>query len=277
MNKPKRYRVGKAMRCYLATALSISSMVGTAAIAVEQTVNKAPAVEQVVFMVDTSRSMSEPAFGFWGWLSGTSRWDLVVEAFPTWLERVDTSTEIGAISVGGSCGSTPQIQVPVSANPSHIHGIIDDIQPTGKTPLNANLLSSPELFRHAPGKKKRIVLFSDGLNTCRPRRDTCHIAKWLHKEHNITVDVVALITDPAMADQFQCVATAGGGTFWSGEDTEDWFAVPVPIFFRGLLLLLAGLVALLILAAIIFYLLKRKRRGRSRLGIARGYASWRSK
>lgn len=167
--------------------------------------------DQVVFLIDDSSSMTEP--GFDPDRPDASRWELVQEAYPKWLGKLAPDALTGLVTVGGDCNASPGISMPVQLDRSQLQTALQKLSPNGSTKLNAVLESAPALFNDKITGTKRIVLLSDGLNTCAPLRSTCEIARDLHAKHGIIIDVVSMVTDPAVEQEFQCVASETGGSF----------------------------------------------------------------
>jgi hypothetical protein len=185
-----------------------------------------PEAEQVLFLVDNSASMTERAFD--PDQPAASRWEVLQRAYPQWLARLAPDVLVGALSVGGACGAPPAIRLPVGTARAQVTAAIDATRPSGWTNLNAALQAVPDLF--APGVRggKRLILLSDGRNTCPPHGSTCAIARDLRRQHGITIDVVAWITEPRMVEEFQCVTQATGGTFTAPRTLEEWLHIPLP-------------------------------------------------
>lgn len=183
---------------------------------------------QVLFLVDESSSMTElardPA------QPTASRWEILRQVYPQWLARLDPEVLVGVSSVGGACGSPPALTLPVGTDRTQVATAIDTIRPHGATNLNAALLATPPRFASGVRGSKRIVLLSDGLNTCAPQGSTCAIARDLHRTHGITIDVVAWLTEPGMLEEFKCVTEATAGTFTAPRSLDEWRQIPLPGF-----------------------------------------------
>lgn len=207
--------------------------------------------EQVLFLIDDSSSMTGTAFDPTN--PRASRWEVLQKVTPQWLARLGPETLVGALSVGGSCAAPPTINLPVGTERARLAAAIASAQPNGATNLNAALKSAPALF--APGVRggKRIILISDGVNSCWPHESTCEIARALHQQHGIIIDVVAWVTEPSMLGEFQCVTGTTGGIFTAPRTLSEWGEIPLPVLepWRYAVLTL-GLLTLL-LASIILY------------------------
>lgn len=236
--------------CYLILAL-IGLLHADAAKAQAQSGSLPPEAEQVLFLIDDSWSMTETAFD--PNAPRASRWELLQRVFPQWMNRLGQKTLVGALSVGGECGEPPAISLPVGSDRTSITEAIAKAQPHGNTNLNAALLAAPGLF--APGVRgsQRIILLSDGINSCAPHRPTCEIAQELHRDHGIIIDVVAWITEPKMVDEFRCVAAATGGTFTAPQNFKDFLNIQLPGLDPWPYVVLALGFATLLLAARILY------------------------
>lgn len=183
---------------------------------------------QVLFLVDESSSMTElardPA------QPTASRWEILRQMYPQWLARLDPEVLVGVSSVGGACGAPPALNLPVGTDRTQVATALDTMRPNGATNLNAALLAAPPRFASGVRGSKRIVLLSDGLNTCAPRGSTCAIARDLHRTHGITIDVVAWLTEPGMLEEFKCLTEATAGTFTAPRSLDEWRQIPLPGF-----------------------------------------------
>ncbi len=206
--------------------------------------------EQRMFVIDNSSSMDGPAFG--PSVSG-SRWNLVQKHFPEWLGRIPDSTFVGAVSAGGPCGSTPSIRLPIGSQRADLLTAVNGASPNGETNLNAVLQSTPSLFDLKMQGPKHVVLLSDGQNTCQPNTSTCDLTRNLHRDYGITIDVVALITDPQMANEFKCIAETSGGQFITPTSPDDWSNITLSTIdpWRYVVLVL-GLLTLLFASTILY-------------------------
>lgn len=207
--------------------------------------------EQVLFLIDDSSSMTSPAFAPPD--TAVSRWDVVRSNFPDWLGRLGSKTQVGAVSVGGDCGAPPSINLPVGASRSQLLSVVSAAHPQGDTNLNAVLKASPTLFDMNVAGGRHIVLFSDGENTCQPVGSTCEIARVLHRDYGIVIDIVAWVTSPKMVDEFKCVSEATGGQFTTPQSHREWTNIPLPAFDPWRYVVLALSVLMLLFAAAIFY------------------------
>lgn len=206
---------------------------------------------QVLFLVDESGSMTElardPA------QPTASRWDIVRQVYPQWLARLDPEVLVGVASLGGACGAPPALHLPVGSERTQVATALDTLRPPGATNLNAALLAAPQAFAAGVRGSKRIVLLSDGLNTCPPQGSTCAIARDLHHTHGITIDVVAWLTEPGMLEEFKCVTEATAGTLTAPRSLDEWRQIPLPGFDLWRYVVLALGSATMFLASLVLY------------------------
>jgi hypothetical protein len=208
----------RSRRC----AIAACGLCIAAGVVCGQTANppaRVPEGEQILFLIDDSGSMT--ASGFDLQRPFASRWELVQEIFPKWLAKLPHNVPAGVVSVGGNCGVPPNLSIRATLDRTLVGSALLNMQPNGSTKLNQVLAASPTLFQPGVAGAKRIVLLSDGLNTCEPLGSTCELARKLHADYGITIDVVSLVTDPSVEPEFRCVADVSKGSFQSPQTLVD--------------------------------------------------------
>ncbi|MFE4723333.1 alpha-1-antitrypsin, partial [Streptomyces sp. NPDC056728] len=94
------------------------------------------------------------------------------------------------------------------------------LSPTGWTPIGPALLKAADDLNGGDGSR-RIVLISDGEDTCQPL-DPCEVARDIAaKGINLTIDTLGLVPDAKTRDQLSCIAEATGGTYTSVRHTDE--------------------------------------------------------
>ncbi len=104
----------------------------------------------------------------------------------------------------------------------NIDGILAQFQPTGWTPLAASLAKAAEAFKGKADATNRIVLVSDGLETC--GGDPVAVAKQLHDQGlAIEIDVVGfgIKEDTPDAQQLRQIAHVTGGSYYDAKTASD--------------------------------------------------------
>ncbi|MEU6120804.1 VWA domain-containing protein [Streptomyces sp. NPDC047123] len=96
------------------------------------------------------------------------------------------------------------------------------LAPTGWTPIGPTLLkAADDLTDDEAGRSRRIVLISDGEDTCQPL-DPCVVAREISaKGIHLTIDTLGLVPDAKTRDQLSCIAEATGGTYTSIRHTDE--------------------------------------------------------
>ncbi len=104
---------------------------------------------------------------------------------------------------------------------SAIESAIERIDPKGygKTPLAYSLQKASEDLRAHKNKPKRIILVTDGAETC--GGDPCKIAEQLKREHDIRIYVVGYALTPDDAERLRCLSGVTGGRFFDAFDINS--------------------------------------------------------
>src|SRR5690606_12642888 len=94
------------------------------------------------------------------------------------------------------------------------------LTPTGWTPIGPALLQAADDLDGGNGSK-RIVLISDGEDTCAPL-DPCEVAREIAaKGIGLTIDTLGLVPNAKLSRQHSCIAEATGGTDTSVEHQDE--------------------------------------------------------
>ncbi|WP_128548480.1 VWA domain-containing protein [Larkinella soli] len=121
----------------------------------------------------------------------------------------------GANTEAGKAASCAGISLlaPIGAvNGETIQAALRSFQPTGWTPIAGALQKAKESFSGLEKKNNRIILVSDGIETC--GGDPVAVAKELHDSgFSVTVDVIGFSVPGSDARQLRAIAEAGGGVY----------------------------------------------------------------
>ncbi len=223
------------LRILLLMTASLAFMFGLKA-------GNARAGEQMIFLFDSSSSMSQPAPK-----TGLSRYETALRATEKWVSHLPRNTRLGAVSIDGACGLFGLSGVPVGTDKSALLNFYSSRQPNGMTPLNRAMESLPQRFDLNKGDRLRAVLVSDGLNTCPPMKNSCEIARDLNRQYGIRFDVISFVDEPVL----RCIANVSGGRFAVPENLAEWLSFLRFDWTRPILLAL--IIATLLVNAIIIY------------------------
>ncbi|MGW1915954.1 VWA domain-containing protein [Streptomyces sp. NPDC002076] len=197
--------------CALLAALAAGIAFPGGAVA-DETEQPAPKVELVL---DVSGSMRARD------IDGDSRMAAAKQAFNDVLDATPQEVQLGIRTLGANyrgndrkegCKDTAQLYPVGPLNRTDAKTAVATLQPTGWTPIGPALLKAADDLNGGTGTR-RIVLISDGEDTCQPL-DPCEVAREIAaKGIGLTIDTLGLVPDAKTRDQLSCIADATGGTY----------------------------------------------------------------
>ncbi|WP_282701334.1 VWA domain-containing protein [Streptomyces sp. CC219B] len=206
--------------CALLAALTAGLAFPAGAAAGEPTGEDAPKVNLVL---DVSGSMRARD------IDGGSRMAAAKQAFNEVLDATPEEVELGIRTLGANyagddqkegCKDTAQLYPVGPLDRTEAKAAVATLAPTGWTPIGPALLKAADDLDGGTGSK-RIVLISDGEDTCAPL-DPCEVAREIAaKGIGLTIDTLGLVPNTKLRQQLSCIAEATGGTFTSIEHTEE--------------------------------------------------------
>lgn len=172
-------------------------------------------------VMDSSGSMKEPAEG------GVTKIEAAKQALGKVIDSVPADQQVGLRVYGasvfskddaGACTDS-QLQVPLgTGNADAMRAAVAKYRPYGETPIGYALQEAGKDL--GDSGRRNILLVSDGVPTCEP--DPCEVARELSKQGiDLQIDVVGLAVNSAARDALQCVADAGGGTYYDAQNSEQ--------------------------------------------------------
>ncbi|WP_406724739.1 VWA domain-containing protein [Streptomyces sp. GD-15H] len=204
----------------LLAALTAGLAFPTAAVAGEPTGQDAP---QVDLVLDVSGSMRTRD------IDGQSRMAAAKQAFNEVLDATPEEVELGIRTLGADypgddrkegCKDTAQLYPVGPLDRTEAKTAVATLTPTGWTPIGPALLQAADDFKGGNGSK-RIVLISDGEDTCAPL-DPCEVAREIAaKGIGLTIDTLGLVPNAKLSRQLSCIAEATGGTYTSVEHQDE--------------------------------------------------------
>jgi hypothetical protein len=94
------------------------------------------------------------------------------------------------------------------------------VAPRGYTPITHALQRAAEDFKGRPAGPRRIILVSDGKETC--PGDPCALAVALARaDADLVIHVVGFAVDAAAGAQLQCIAEATGGAYHEAQNAAE--------------------------------------------------------
>jgi len=169
----------------------------------------------MLFVFDGSASML-------GQVDGKAKIDLAKKAMSGLLKGFPDGADIGLIAYGhrrkGDC-SDIEMLAPVGSGRETVIKAVQSIKPRGKTPLTSAIRFAAEKLkgRDAPTS---IVVISDGEESC--NADPCAAADAVRQaDGNLQVHVIGFDVKGAAAKQLQCIASNGGGKYYTANDANE--------------------------------------------------------
>ncbi|MFV0132904.1 VWA domain-containing protein [Streptomyces sp. HMX87] len=206
--------------CALVAALTAGLALPAAASADEPTDDDAPKVNLVL---DVSGSMRTRD------IDGGTRMAAAKQAFNEVLDATPGEVRLGIRTLGADyagddrkrgCKDTAQLYPVGPLDRTEAKTAVATLAPTGWTPIGPALLEAADDLDGGTGSK-RIVLISDGEDTCAPL-DPCEVAREIAaKGIGLTIDTLGLVPNAKMRQQLSCIAEATGGSYTSVEHTDE--------------------------------------------------------
>ncbi|MBU8552675.1 VWA domain-containing protein [Streptomyces rochei] len=206
--------------CALLAALTAGLAFPSGAAAGEPTGEDAPKVDLVL---DVSGSMRTRD------IDGGTRMAAAKQAFNEVLDATPEEVELGIRTLGADypgddrergCKDTARLYPVGPLDRTEAKTAVATLSPTGWTPIGPALLAAADDLEGGAGSK-RIVLISDGEDTCAPL-DPCEVAREIAaKGIGLTIDTLGLVPNAKMRQQLSCIAEATGGTYTSVEHTDE--------------------------------------------------------
>ncbi|WP_392961326.1 VWA domain-containing protein [Streptomyces sp. LN245] len=186
----------------------------------DETTATAPKVE---LLLDVSGSMRARD------IDGESRMSAAKQAFNEVLDATPQEVQLGIRTLGANypgddrktgCKDTAQLYPVGTLDRTEAKTAVATLSPTGWTPIGPALLKAADDLQGGEGTR-RIVLISDGEDTCQPL-DPCQVAREIAaKGIGLTIDTLGLVPNVKVSKQLSCIAEATGGTYTSVEHKEQ--------------------------------------------------------
>ncbi|MFJ7207082.1 VWA domain-containing protein [Streptomyces sp. NPDC098789] len=213
----KRLAIGA---CGMLAALAVGLFPASAVAADGPTAKEPPKVDLVL---DVSGSMRATD------IDGQSRMAAAKQAFNEVIDAVPDEVRLGIRTLGANyagedkalgCKDTKQLYPVGPLNRTEAKTAVATLAPTGWTPIGPALLASAQDLEGG-NATKRIVLITDGEDTCAPL-DPCEVARDIAaKGIHLTIDTLGLVPDAKTRAQLTCIAEATGGTYTAVQHKEE--------------------------------------------------------
>jgi Ca-activated chloride channel family protein len=162
-------------------------------------------------------------------IAGATRMSVAKAAFNQVVDGLPETAQLGIRVLGATyggddkkkgCRDTQQI-VPVGpVDRVRAKNAIAGLKPTGFTPIGLALRGAATDLG-AGGSARRIVLITDGEDTCTPP-DPCAVARELAAQGtSLVIDTLGLTPDEKTRKQLVCISTATGGTYAAAQSEQE--------------------------------------------------------
>ena len=184
--------------------------------------------ENVLIILDCSLSMEEK-------INGQRKIDIAKNVINNVLFEIPANVNLGLRVYGhkrdalrGFFGfdkcEVSELLVPVGPNSrQRISQALSALEPVGWTPICYSLEQAVSYdFTRLPGKK-RIILVSDGMETC--SGNPCELAvDMVRRNADVAIDVIGfdVSADPATISNLRCVALSTRGKFYAADNPEEF-------------------------------------------------------
>lgn len=162
-------------------------------------------------------------------IDGQSRISAAKQAFNDVLDAVPDEVQLGIRTLGADypgddratgCKDTKQLYPVGPLDRTEAKAAVATLAPTGWTPIGPALLGAADDLEGGDSTR-RIVLITDGEDTCGPL-DPCEVARDIAaREIHLVIDTLGLVPDAKIRQQLTCIAEATGGTYTAIQHTEE--------------------------------------------------------
>ncbi|MGW2257136.1 VWA domain-containing protein [Streptomyces sp. NPDC004749] len=209
--------------CGVLTTLAVGLLPPAASAAPTADEPAGAAAPKVDLVLDVSGSMRTRD------IDGKSRMAAAKQAFNEVLDAVPEEVELGIRTLGATypgkdtkvgCKDTEQLYPVGPLDRTEAKTAVATLVPTGWTPIGPALLGAADDLEGGDATR-RIVLITDGEDTCAPL-DPCEVAREIAaKGIHLTIDTLGLVPDDKTRRQLTCIAEATGGTYTSVRHTDE--------------------------------------------------------
>jgi Ca-activated chloride channel family protein len=206
--------------CGVLATLAVGLLPASASAADEPVTRPAPKVDLVL---DVSGSMQARD------IDGQSRMAAAKQAFNEVLDATPEEVQLGIRTLGANypgkdtkvgCKDTKQLYPVGPLDRTEAKTAVATLAPTGWTPIGPALLGAADDLEGGTATR-RIVLITDGEDTCAPL-DPCEVARDIAaKGIHLVIDTLGLVPDDKTRKQLSCIAEATGGTYTSVRHTNE--------------------------------------------------------
>ena len=170
--------------------------------------------KKLMLILDASGSM-------WGQMEGRTKIEIARDVLADVIRELPDNTEVGLVAYGhrvkGDCTDVEELVPLGTLDRERLISSINGIQPKGMTPMIYAVSETAKRLKPETGETT-ILLVSDGKETCadNPCRD---IARLKADHINFVLHIIGFNVTAEEKAQLTCMAEAGGGPYFSADDT----------------------------------------------------------
>ncbi|MFH0702228.1 MAG: VWA domain-containing protein [bacterium] len=178
--------------------------------------------EKILIILDSSYSMTEK-------INGERKIDIARKAINEVLRKLPQNVWVGLRVYGHSSSffgindcKASELKVPIGPNNQYlISNELLKIKPVGWTPISYSIRQAVEHDFNGLAGKKRIILVSDGMETC--DGSPCDYAVSLVRNKiDLKIDVIGFdLSDYTVINQLKCTALATKGKFYTANTSAE--------------------------------------------------------
>ena len=178
--------------------------------------------EKILFIVDLSNSMND-------YIGDRTKIDIAVNSLAAITAKLNPRTKTGLRVYGHKFGFNPifgcqasELVIPLKENNTgNINSTLRRMSAVGWTPITKSLKDAVNLDFAGVVGKKRVILLTDGGETC--DESPCDYAiKLVQSRDDIKIDVIAFaINDPDADVQLKCTAAVTSGKIYRANTAAD--------------------------------------------------------
>ncbi len=170
----------------------------------------------LALVVDASAAAASPLGD-----TSSTRWEAVRTTLPDVIAQEVAAQQVTLVRVGGTpVACEANVTLLAEGEPATSaawRDALGNTVPAGAAPLAEALLQAADHL--PPGTRRSLILIASGAPPCGD--DLCAVARVLERAAtDVTVHVVDLGDDPAVAGALRCVAEATGGTYYQASDLD---------------------------------------------------------
>ncbi|WP_406286526.1 hypothetical protein [Streptomyces sp. NBC_00209] len=234
---PRRLALAALPVLLAGSLLALAAPAGAAPPAAPET-PETPESARIDLVLDLSGSMKQADAG-----GGRTRLSAAKQAVTRIIDKAPEQAELGLRVYGATypgedrkkgCADT-QAVLPVAAMDraarADAKSRVAGFEAVGFTPIGVSLRAAADDL--GPSGKRRVVLVSDGEDTCAPP-PPCDVARELKKQGiDLAVDVIGFRAPASARAQLKCIADVTGGAYTDSDDADALISDLDTLFRRG--------------------------------------------